>query len=64
MDGDGQRYPIAHASRQAETNYAPTQLEVAVIVFAVEHFEVYLLGNMFTIFTDHQILVSAFLVHI
>ena len=44
--------------------YAPTQLEVAAIVFAVEHFEVYLLGNVFTIFTDHQVLVSAFLVHL
>ena len=44
--------------------YAPTQLEVAAIVFAAEHFEVYLLGNVFTVFTDHQVLVSAFLVHL
>ena len=66
MDEDSQRYPIAYASRQtnqAEMKYAPTQLEVAAIVFTVEHFEVYLLGNVFTVFTDHQALVSAFLVH-
>ena len=40
MDEEGQRYSIACASRQtnqAEMKYAPTQLEVAAIVFAVEH---------------------------
>ena len=63
---DGKRYPIAYASRQtnpAEAKYAPTELEVAALVYAVEHFEVYLLGNETTIYTDHQALVSAFLSH-
>ena len=37
-------------TNQTEVKYAPTQLEVAANVFAVEHFEVYLLGNVFTVF--------------
>ena len=39
---------MAYASRQtnaAEAKYAPTELEVAVLVYAVNHFAVYLLGN-------------------
>ena len=63
---DGHRYPVAYASRQtnpAEAKYAPTELEVAALVYAVEYFEVYLLGNQFTVYTDHQSLVSAFLTH-
>ena len=42
---------------------APTELEVAALVYAVEHFEVYLLGNEFTVYTDHQSLVSAYITH-
>ena len=67
LDDQGQRHPIAYASRQtseAEKKYAPTELEVAALVFAVESFEVYLLGNPFTVYTDHQALVSAFLIHL
>ena len=67
LDDQGRRHPIAYASRQtnpAEAKYAPTQLEVAALVYSVEHFEVYLLGNEFTVYTDHQSLVSAFLVHL
>ena len=63
---DGKRYPVAYASRQtnaAEAKYAPTELEVAALVYAVEHFEIYILGNHTTVFTDHQALVSAFLSH-
>lgn len=40
------------------------QLEVATLVFAVGHFEVYLLGNKVTVHTDHQALVSAFVSHL
>ena len=63
---DNKRYPIAYASRQtnqAEAKYAPTELEVAALVYAVEHFEVYLLGNSFTVYTDHKALVSTFISH-
>ena len=67
LDDEGRRHPIAYASRQtnnAEQKYAPTQLEVAALVYAVEHFEVYLLGQPFTVYTDHQPLVNAFIVHL
>ena len=33
------------------------------LVYAVEHFEVYLLGSHTTVYTDHQALVTAFLSH-
>ena len=63
---DSTRYPIVYASRQtnvAESNYAPTELEVAALVYAVEYFEVYLLGSHFTVYTDHKSLVSVFFSH-
>ena len=63
LDDQGQRHPIAYASWQTsetEKKYAPTELEVAALVFAVESFEVYLLGNPCTVYTDYQALVSAF----
>ena len=56
-----------YASRQtnpAESKYALTELEVAALVFGVEYFEVYLLGNQVTVYTDHQTLVSAFISHL
>ena len=63
-DDEGKRHPIAYASRatnSAEQKYAPTELEVAALVFALEHFQVYLLGSKVTVFTDHQALVSAYI---
>ena len=67
LDNEGLRHPITYTSRQtntAEKKYTPTELEVAALIFAVEHFEVYLLGKPCTVYTDHQALVSAFLVHL
>ena len=61
---DGHRHPIAYASRVmngAERKYAPTELEDAALVFALEHFHVYLLGNQVKAYTDYQALVSAFI---
>ena len=37
---------------------------MAALVFAVEHFEVYLLGSKVTVFTDPQALVSPFIFHL
>ena len=51
-------------TNQAERKYALTKLKVAAPIFAVDHFEVYLLGNHFTVYTDHPALVSAFIVHL
>lgn len=63
-DEEGKQHPIAYASRAtnvAEQKYTPTKLEVADLVFALEYFQVYLLGNKVTVFTDHQALVSAYI---
>ena len=63
-DQEGNCHPIAYASRgtnNAERKYAPTELEVAALVFALEHFQEYLLGNRVTVYTDHQALVSSFI---
>ena len=67
QEENGKRHPIAYASRQtneSERKYCPTELEVAALLFEVEHFEVYLFGNPVTVFTDHQALVSSFLTHL
>ena len=56
--------PIAYASRAttaAEQKYGVTELEVAALVYALEHFEVYLLGNQVTVYTDHKALVQFYL---
>ena len=45
-DENGIRHPVAYASRptnSAEMKYAPTELEVAALVYSLEHFQVYLL---------------------
>ena len=63
-NADGVRLPIAFASKptnEAEAKYGVTQLEVAALIFTLEHFEVYLLGNSVTVFTDHQALVKSYL---
>jgi len=63
-DEQGTSHPIAYASRATNTakqKYAPTELEVAALVFALEHFQVYQLGNRVTVYIDHQALVSAYL---
>jgi len=41
QEGEGKmRHLIAYASRQTSETDAPTQLEVAALVYGVEHFEV------------------------
>ena len=63
-DNKGHSHPIAYARRatnDAEKKYLPTKLEMAAIIFAVNHFEVDLLGDKITIFTDHQALVTGYL---
>ena len=56
QEGENKRwYPIAYASRQtnpADRKYAPTELEVAALVFAVEHFEVETI-LLYTLTTRH-----------
>ena len=55
---DGLRHPVAYASRatnEVEMKYPPTKLEMAAIVFALNHFEAYLMGHKITVYTDHII---------
>jgi len=50
---DGRRAPVMFASRPisaAEQKFAATELEVAGLVFALEHFEVYVLRKQVTVF--------------
>ena len=58
---DNLRHPVAYAScatNDAEKKYPPTKLEMATIVFALNHFEVYLLGHKITVFTDIKLLLQ------
>ena len=64
MGDDNLQHPVAYASRatnDAEKKYPPTKLEMVAIVFAFNHFEVYLLGHKITVFTDHQALVIGYM---
>ena len=50
---DGKTAPITIASRPtspAEQKFAVTELEVASLAFALEHFKVYALGNPVTVY--------------
>ena len=61
-DGD-ERKVIAFASRamsSPEQNYSQLEREAFAIVWACEHFHLYLYGGRFTVFTDHQPLVKIF----
>ena len=54
---DGNEYPVAFASRACnkhEKNYASYKGEMLAAVWGVEHFRMYLLGQSFTLVTDHQ----------
>ena len=58
-DSQGILRPVAYYSRkllEREAKYSITELECLAIVNATKHFAVYLLGNKFTIETDHAAL--------
>lgn len=59
LDADGREHPVIYASRSlksSELNYAATKLECLAVVWAVKMFRPYLLGEKFTIITDHSAL--------
>jgi hypothetical protein len=48
--------PIAYASRRTsrtEANYGSSQLEIAAVLFGIEHFRHYLAGAPFRLIADH-----------
>ena len=57
-DAEGCDHPVAYFSRQLlprEQKYATTEKECLAIKLGVDAFQVYLLGNEFTIQTDHRV---------
>lgn len=56
QEHDRKQLPVAYASRKlkkSEVRYSTIQKEAFVCVFGVEHFNYYLMGNKFTLITDH-----------
>jgi transposase InsO family protein len=57
QDDHGEWRPILYLSRRlskAEQNYAPTEIECLAVLFCVEKCRCYVLGNQFSILTDHK----------
>ena len=62
-DKRGQRKVIAYASRaltDVETRYSQTEREALAVVWACEHFHLYLFGQTFTVISDHKPLEGIF----
>ena len=61
LEQKDRRHLITYASiptNETECKYAPMDLEMTTLVFALEHFQVYLLGNKVTVYTDHMYLLN------
>ena len=57
QDHDGILFPVSYISKKLlprETNYATIEKECYAIVWAIGKFQSYLLGNEFTLQTDHK----------
>jgi len=57
VDQDGKFYAILFASRQLidhKKYYSPFLLEAATTVWGMDHFDKYLKGKKFILFTDHK----------
>jgi hypothetical protein len=56
-DAAGSHNVIAYASRKLqkhEANYTPFLLEMQAAIWGMEHFETYLRGKHFILYTDHK----------
>ena len=65
QEQDGKLHPVACASRsltKSEKNYGVTELEALGVVWAVKHFQSYLISHKCTIVTDHAPLKSMLVV--
>ena len=66
IDEDGNHLAIGYASRKLtdfEKNYTPFLLEMQGALWGIEHFQYYLKGRPFLLFTDHKPLVGLGKVH-
>ena len=66
VDKEGKEYTISYASRmlkQHEKNYSAFLLEKAGIVWAIDYWSYYLIGQRFTVVTDHRPLETLGKVH-
>ena len=66
IDEDGNHLAIGYASRKLtdfEKNYTPCLLEMQGALWGIEHFQYYLKGRPFLLFTDHKPLVGLGKVH-
>ena len=62
-DKRGQRKIIAYASRaltDVESRYSQTEREALAVVWACEHFHLYVFGQQFTVISDHKPLEGIF----
>ena len=50
----------SRCTNQAKQKYGVSELEVAELVYALEHFQVYLLGSKVTVYTNHLAPVTSF----
>jgi len=65
-NNEGKMCSIAHASRflkDHEKNYNPYLAEMNAAAWAIEHFDIYLLGRKFVLYTDHKPLETLNSVH-
>ena len=63
---DGKERVIAYASRSLksfEKNYSAYLLELVAAAWAIDHWQVYLAGRKFTLFTDHKPLTHLSTIH-
>jgi hypothetical protein len=50
--------PVAYFSRKMLTRYSVSEIEALAVVEACQHFSPYLLGDTFTVVTDHSVLTA------
>ena len=65
-DHTGQLHVVAYASRalsEHEKNYSPFLLEMLACTWGIDHFEVYLKGRKFVVYSDHRPLEKLSCVH-
>jgi hypothetical protein len=63
IDDKGEEKPVAFASRtlgESEIHYSQLEKEGLAIVYGVDHFQKFLLGRKFILYTDHQPLQKLF----